>query len=67
MNARHFLWEASFRKEAIYFMLLKMRFHRGPFSQLNQMKLALPTTWVSGTKPQNLLSWLLCRLSPIIQ
>ncbi len=39
-----------------YFIDENKRFQRGPFSQLIQMKLALPTIWVSGTKPQTRLS-----------
>ncbi len=35
-----------------YLINLNMRLKRGPFSQLNQINEALPTTFVSGTKPQ---------------
>jgi autotransporter-associated beta strand protein len=51
----------------IYLMDLKILFHLGPFCQLNQIMEALPTIWSSGTNPQNLESWELCLLSPIIQ
>lgn len=43
-------------KDTTYFITLKIRFQRGPLFQLNQIKDALPTIFVSGTKPQNLLS-----------
>lgn len=36
----------------IYFINLNIRLKRGPLSQLNQINEALPTTLVSGTKPQ---------------
>jgi len=42
-----------------YLMDVNNRFHLGPPSQLIQIKLARPTICVSGTNPQNLLSWLL--------
>lgn len=50
-----------------YSMMRKSLFHLGPFCQLSQMSEAFPTMWSSGTKPQNLESCELCRLSPIIQ
>lgn len=50
-----------------YLIERNIRFHLGPFSQLNHIKDALPTTWSSGTNPQKRLSRELCRLSPIIQ
>jgi hypothetical protein len=39
----------------------------GAFIPAKPYKRSLPTICVSGTKPQKRLSWLRCRLSPIIQ
>ena len=38
-----------------------------PYSSDSQIMIGLPTIWSSGTKPQERLSALLWRLSPIIQ
>src|ERR1700722_1849945 len=52
-------------------ILEPMRLHMGPplrpRSQLNQIRVALPTRFSSGTKPQLRPSSLLSRLSPIIR
>lgn len=42
-----------------YLIDLNNRLHLGPCSQLNHIRLAFPTICVSGTNPQNRLSWLL--------
>lgn len=59
--------KGAYKVNEFYFIVLNRRFQRGPLSQLNQMSAALPTIWLSGTKPQKRLSCDLWRLSPIIQ